>query len=283
LRAELASARNPAQLALLHPLGWRCFPPFAGIGARVLSIDCERGLAHARLPLRWRNMNMAGSHFGGALYTLVDPFHVFLLSHQLGAHYLVWDVSSAITFVRPARDRVDLLVEIPPELVAEIRARVDRHGSTTEVFTSELRDPSGAVIAKVEKVVRIVRAAGRPPRPTASSARSEAQLRAVLEPVLSSPPCDRSLEVVVLTRHGTLAFHAAVVGRRWRLCRGASVAPAVRLTFDEHTLAALEKRRTTWLRAMLRRSVRVSGRFDWTAWLVRLLAGHPRFEEVGAR
>lgn len=280
---ELSQARNPAQLVLLSPLGWRLFPPFWGIGARVTKVDPANAIVHATLPLRWRNMNMAGSHFGGALYTLVDPFHVFLLSRRLGGGYAVWDSSATITFVRPARDRVDLVVEISEETAEEIRARANLTGSATHTFTTALHDSSGAAIAKVEKVVRVVRVVSRPPRPVRSSAAVEATLRRVLQPFLSTPPSNRGVEVAVLSADGALAFHVAALAGRWRLRRGSSVTPVIRVTLDAETLRRLDDGRTTWTKAFLRRRLRLSGRLDWTGWLRRALMGRASTREDRSR
>ena len=36
------------------------------------------------------NTNYVGSHFGGSLYSMCDPFYMFILLHHLKGH-VIWD------------------------------------------------------------------------------------------------------------------------------------------------------------------------------------------------
>ncbi|EXE18898.1 translation elongation factor P domain protein [Acinetobacter baumannii 1440750] len=49
-------------------------------------------LCHVRvkMPLTWKNQNLVGTHFGGSLYSMVDPFYMLILMHHLGSKYIVW-------------------------------------------------------------------------------------------------------------------------------------------------------------------------------------------------
>ena len=52
------------------------------------------------------NRNFVGTHFGGSLYSMCDPFFVLILSAALGRDYVVWDKAAAIRFLRPGRGTV---------------------------------------------------------------------------------------------------------------------------------------------------------------------------------
>lgn len=134
----------------------RFYPPFFGAGIRARRT--ERGF-EAWMPLTWYNRNYVGTHFGGSLYALCDPFFMLILVEKLGPDYIVWDKSATIQFRRPGRSTVRASFEIPEERVAEIRAAADRDGKCEPRFETEIVDPAGEVVARVEKLLHVRRKA----------------------------------------------------------------------------------------------------------------------------
>ncbi len=132
------------------------FPPFLGAGIRVRSND-DLTAFDVRMKLRWWNRNYVGTHFGGSLYALCDPFFMLILFEALGPGYIVWDKAATIRFRRPGRGNVQARFEITPERVAEIRAAADREGKTEPTFLAEVRDAEGQLIAEVEKLLYVRR------------------------------------------------------------------------------------------------------------------------------
>jgi len=53
------------------------------------------------MKIRSYNRNAIGSHFGGSLYAMTDPFYVIMLIKALGRGYIVWDKAASIEFVKP--------------------------------------------------------------------------------------------------------------------------------------------------------------------------------------
>jgi len=132
------------------------FPPYLGAGIRVRS-NAELSAFDVRMKLRWWNRNYVGTHFGGSLYALCDPFFMLILFEALGPGYVVWDKAATIRFRRPGRGTVHARFEIGPERVAEIRAAADRDGKVEPTFVAEVRDDEGQVIAEVEKLLYVRR------------------------------------------------------------------------------------------------------------------------------
>jgi len=123
------------------------YPPYLGAGVRV------RRLPHgfeSRLVMSWFNRNYFGTHFGGSLYTMCDPFFTLILAQRLGPGYLVWDKVATIRFRRPGRGTVTARFEIPPAEVEAIRRQAERGAPVEPVFTAEVRDAAGEVVAEVE-------------------------------------------------------------------------------------------------------------------------------------
>ena len=52
----------------------RFWPPFLFSGIRIERLDDDWRHARVRLKLRWYNRNYVGTHFGGNLFSMTDPF-----------------------------------------------------------------------------------------------------------------------------------------------------------------------------------------------------------------
>jgi acyl-coenzyme A thioesterase PaaI-like protein len=135
------------------------YPPLLGAGIRVVRYDKDFTRFVVELRRRWYNRNLFGTHFGGSLYMMCDPFFVFIVTMNLGSGYIVWDKSAGIEFLRPARGTITGIFEISPKRLEEIRADVDERGRNTYHFEAELRDEAGDVVARATKEV-YVRAKG---------------------------------------------------------------------------------------------------------------------------
>ena len=75
--------------------GMNLWPPYLGAGIRVRSIAADWSEASVELRLGLLNRNYVGTHFGGSLFAMTDPFYALLLMHRLGERYLVWDQAAS--------------------------------------------------------------------------------------------------------------------------------------------------------------------------------------------
>jgi len=132
------------------------YPPYLGAGVRVKASPDLRTF-EVRMRLSWWNRNYVGTHFGGSLYTMCDPFFMLILLEALGSGYVVWDKAATIRFRRPGRGLVKATFHIPGEKIDEIRAAADAGGKVEPVFTVEVMDGEGKVVAEVEKLLYVRR------------------------------------------------------------------------------------------------------------------------------
>jgi len=133
------------------------YPPYLGAGIRARPVAGRRAV-DVSMNLHVWNRNYFGTHFGGSLYSMCDPFLALLLVGGLGgleAGYIVWDKAAEIRFRRPGRGRVGGRFEITPERLAEIRADVDERGTVEPRFEVEIRDEAGKVVARVDKLLYV--------------------------------------------------------------------------------------------------------------------------------
>jgi len=131
------------------------YPPYLGMGIRVRSFREDFTRFEVELRARWYNRNLFGTHFGGGLYAMCDPFFVFIVTMNFGEGYVVWDKSAGIDFLKPAKGTILGVFEISRHRLDEMRHEVDRLGKKTFHFEADLVDEAGQVVARVRKEVYV--------------------------------------------------------------------------------------------------------------------------------
>jgi acyl-coenzyme A thioesterase PaaI-like protein len=133
------------------------WPPFlfAGIRVRELSDDFR----HARVELRshWYNRNFVGTHFGGSLFAMTDPFWMIMTMQALGNGYIVWDKAAEIEFVKPGRGTVVAEFRLDDAVLEHIRAATAGNEKLLHWFETAVTDAEGDVVARVRKQVYVRR------------------------------------------------------------------------------------------------------------------------------
>ena len=138
-------------------LALNVYPPYLLTGIRVTAIDPAWRELHVSMRLRWFNQNAVGTHFGGSLYSMVDPHLMLLLMQALGGDYAVWDKSAKIEFHKPGKGRVHSVVRITDEILEEIRQRTEGGDAYRPRFELAILDEDGDLVATVTKVLHVRR------------------------------------------------------------------------------------------------------------------------------
>lgn len=126
-----------------------------GAGIRVTRMDPDMRAIDVEMKLRFWNQNYVGTHYGGSLYSMADPFYMLMLMANLGRAYIVWDKAASIRFKAPGRGTVRAEFRLSQAQLDEIRAKLETQPKLEPTFTVEVKDRSGAVIAEVEKLLYI--------------------------------------------------------------------------------------------------------------------------------
>jgi acyl-coenzyme A thioesterase PaaI-like protein len=136
--------------------GMKWWPPFLGAGIRVRSLSDDFRDAVVELKLGRLNRNAVGTHFGGSLYAMTDPFFAIMLMRNLGGEYLVWDKSGSIEYVAPGRGLVRARFVLTEQRVAEIRARAASGEKVLPEFQVEVRhSKDDSLVALVRKTLYV--------------------------------------------------------------------------------------------------------------------------------
>lgn len=132
------------------------WPPFLFAGIRVAALSDD--FRHARVALRMRpwNRNYVGTHFGGSLFAMTDPFWMIMVKESLGREYVVWDRAAEIAFLKPGRGTVTAAFDLEPRTVQELRDAADE-GKVLRWFQTDVVDAAGEAVARVRKQVYVRR------------------------------------------------------------------------------------------------------------------------------
>ena len=136
----------------------RVWPPFVFSGIRVTHVAADWSRVRVELRERWYNRNYVGTHFGGSLFAMTDPFWMILLLRRLGPGYRVWDKAAQIEFVKPGRGTVVAEFVLDEAIVAEVRAATASGERHLRWFEMAITDAQGEVVARVRKQVYVRRA-----------------------------------------------------------------------------------------------------------------------------
>ncbi|MGH8765883.1 MAG: DUF4442 domain-containing protein [Burkholderiales bacterium] len=134
-------------------MGW--WPPFLGAGIRVRSMAEDFREAIVEMKLGRLNRNYFGTHFGGSLYAMTDPFFAIMLFRNLGDDYLIWDKSGSIEYIAPGRGTVSAHFSLTEQRLAEIRAQAAGGDKVLPDFEVYVKDEAGVVVARVRKVLYV--------------------------------------------------------------------------------------------------------------------------------
>jgi len=131
------------------------WPPFLGAGIRVKRLQPDWKEIDVELNLHFWNANFVGTHYGGSLYSMTDPFYMLMLIENLGRDYIVWDKSANIRFRKPGQGRLVARFRLSDEQIEAIRRDLQTQPKIEPTFLVEVTDESGAVIAEVQKVLHV--------------------------------------------------------------------------------------------------------------------------------
>jgi hypothetical protein len=135
-------------------LMFNLWPPLMGAGIRITRIQPDWKEIDVEMKLRRWNANYVGTHYGGSLYSITDPFYMVMFIEILGRDYIVWDKSAAIRFRRPGRGTVFAQFRITDEQIAEIREALKTVEKIDREFSVDVRSGDGQVIAEVKKLLQ---------------------------------------------------------------------------------------------------------------------------------
>lgn len=127
------------------------WPPFLAAGIHIVESSEDLRTLTVELKRTWYNINYVGVQFGGSIYAMVDPFYMFMLMHNLGDDFIVWDKAARVSFIRPGRSALRARFQINQQLIDEIKQRT----ASGEKYVFDL--PVDVLNMQEERVAHVVK------------------------------------------------------------------------------------------------------------------------------
>lgn len=140
---------KPSRLRLLMNL----WPPYVAAGIRVRKIAPDWKCVRVELKAHFWNRNYVGTHFGGSLFAMTDPFYMLMYIELLGRDYLVWDYGAEIRFVRPGRGTVRAEFRLDQSDLDRIVAETADGGKFLHQHHVSVVDADGNDVARVRRTL----------------------------------------------------------------------------------------------------------------------------------
>ncbi len=154
--AEPHSRQWPNRLPIwLLKILFHLYPPYLGTGIHIKTISPDFRFIEVTMKLRFYNKNYVGTHFGGSIFAMVDPYFMLMLIKNLGDGYVVWDKAAKIEFKKPGRGTLKATFRFSEEEIEKIRADVDANNKILLDRSVDILNEAGDVIASVVKTLHI--------------------------------------------------------------------------------------------------------------------------------
>lgn len=131
------------------------WPPFLGMGIRIKHIAPDMKALSVEMKLRFWNANYVGTQFGGSLFAMTDPFYMLMLIANLGPDYIVWDKAATIRYRKPGKGIVRAEFRLSESQIEDVREKLKTMPKYEPLFSVEVKDEAGVLIAEVEKVIHV--------------------------------------------------------------------------------------------------------------------------------
>jgi acyl-coenzyme A thioesterase PaaI-like protein len=131
--------------------GMNVWPPFVGAGIVVEELAADYTYVRVALKPTIFNRNYVGTHFGGSLFAMTDPFFMLMLIRNMGSRYYVWDRSARIDFIAPGKGRVFSEMRITADDLKQMREATAAGEKFERDFETEIKEADGSIVAKVSK------------------------------------------------------------------------------------------------------------------------------------
>ncbi|WP_086929797.1 DUF4442 domain-containing protein [Agarilytica rhodophyticola] len=131
------------------------YPPYIGAGIRIDFVRDDWKEIHASMKMHWYNRNAFGTHFGGSLYSMVDPQYLLMLLHLLGKDYIVWDKSADINFVKPGKGTLKAKFLITDKDLEDIKKNTADNQKYLPNFYVRVFDEDNDTVAEINKTVYV--------------------------------------------------------------------------------------------------------------------------------
>lgn len=106
---------------------------------------------------RWYNKNLVGTHYGGSLYSMTDPFYMLMLIANIGDEHFVWDKKASIEFISAVKSEVRANFKLSDEVIERIVEEAKDGKPHFVDFEADILDSEDNLVAKCNKTLYVRR------------------------------------------------------------------------------------------------------------------------------
>jgi acyl-coenzyme A thioesterase PaaI-like protein len=136
----------------------RCYPPFLFQGIWTKQFEKEFTGAQVKIINNIFNRNYNRTIFGGTIFSAADPYYVLLFYQILirkGWRVKLWLKHSTIDFLRPGNCNLYFKINLSPEDIEEVVAKLESDGKFIKTFRVEITNKEGILYAVVHNEIYI--------------------------------------------------------------------------------------------------------------------------------
>lgn len=107
------------------------------------------------MPLRFYNKNIIGIHFGGSLYSMVDPWYMMMIYQNIGSEYRVIDHSATVNYLAPGRGLVFAEFNLTIDEITTIKQLAANGEKVLRSYTVLVKNTDQETVCEIEKTIYI--------------------------------------------------------------------------------------------------------------------------------
>ncbi|KRG69068.1 DUF4442 domain-containing protein [Pseudoxanthomonas dokdonensis] len=143
------------------------WPPFLFTGIHVTELADDWRQARVELRIRPWNRNYVGTHFGGSLFAMTDPFWMIMVKECLGRDYYVWDKAAEIEFVSPGRGTLHAQFRVDAELLESLCDAAAAGDKVLRWLPVDVLNERSEIVARIRKQIYVRLKPEKRPSPSA--------------------------------------------------------------------------------------------------------------------
>jgi len=145
--------RSKSAEKLRRIMNW--YGPYLGAAVKLEYIADDWREVRVTMKMRWYNRNAVGTHFGGSLYSMIDPHYMLMLMRLLGKEYVIWDKAAYIEFIKPGTGKLTAVMKVTDEMLEKVKHATANGEKYLPEYPVEIINEEGELVAKAIKTLYI--------------------------------------------------------------------------------------------------------------------------------
>lgn len=141
--------------ATIYKYGFNWSPMYRRTTARLIEVSDDLRYVKIKLKPSWKNLNYAGSIFGGSMLASTDPIYMIQLIQILGQDFVVWDKTVEARYKRPAKTTVYGEFIFTEDEITDIKEQISSKKEIEITKTMQLIDKKENIIAIFSKTLYV--------------------------------------------------------------------------------------------------------------------------------